>query len=171
MRTLTVSSSLAAFSTHIETNGQEILTLVKTYIPGLVGRYYGYQNIGRADLSFPALFIEPMLIDYKMVTTGKTELWITYMLEWYILENNPTDAVSLCTYVADALKKLFSNNALGDIGSGNTNKFKNNPGFWIYSEMQNIEIGRSLRNPTPQNQDRYMRAGRMRFKIQDVVTA
>jgi hypothetical protein len=170
VRTLT-TSGLGAFVTDIETKGQQILTLVKTYIPGFMGRYYGYQNIGKTDIAFPAFFVEPMTVDFKMVTTGKTELWIEYMLEWYILENSPADAVTLCTYIADALKKLFSNNALGDVGSGNTNKFKNNPGFWIYSEMLSIEIGRSLRNPTPQSQDRYMRAGRMRFKVQDVFVA
>jgi hypothetical protein len=157
--------------TDIETKGLQILSLIETYIPGFVGRYYGYKNIGRSDVSFPALFVEPMSVDFKMITTAKHEIWITYMLEWYILENNSSDAVTVCTYAADALKKLFSNNALGDIGSGNTNKFKNNPGFWIYSEMQNIEISRSLRNATPQGEDRFMRAGRMRFRVQDTFVA
>ena len=170
MKTL-LTQGLGTFATDVETKGQQILDLIGQYIPGLVGRYYGYRNIGRSDITFPAVFVEPMTIDFKMVTTGKTQLWIEYMIEWYILDNRPEDAVSLCTYAADALKKLFSNNALDDIGSGNTNKFKNNPSFWIYSEMQNIEIGRSLRNPTPQSGDRYLRAGRMRFKVQDVFTA
>ena len=172
-KTLLTSSSLGTVTTDVDTRGQEILTLIATYIPGFVGRFYGYQTIGRIDIAFPAIFVEPMTVDFKMITTGKFELWISYMIEWYILENNATDAVTLCTYAADALKKLFSNNALGDLGNTNppSNKFKNNPGFWVYSEMETIEIGRSLRNPTPQNNDRFMRAGRMQFRIQDYVTA
>ena len=165
MRTITVNGITP--TTDIETKGQAIITLVKTYIPGLVGRYYGYQNIGRKDISFPAFFVEPMNVDFKMVTTGKYHLFIIYMLEWYIVDNNSSDAVTLCTYAADALKKLFSNNALGNLN----NQFKAYDPYWIDSEMMSIEIGRSLRNPTPQSNDKYLRAGRMRFQVQDVFVA
>jgi hypothetical protein len=153
-----------------------LLDLIKTYIPGFVGHYYGFRQIGdqQNPISFPAVFVEPTSEDLRMITTGKFQLKIVYNIWVFVVDNSPDDALTLITSGMEALGKLLSNNALGDIGSGNSNKFKaytdsNNTVFWIDSEMTPIEISRSFVDAIPNSQARFMRVGMMRFEILDVV--
>lgn len=153
--------------------GQQILDLIKTYIPGFVGRYYGFRPLGSNDISYPAIFIEPSSQVPTMISTGKYHLKITYNIYWFVIENDPAAIVTLAASAAEALIKLFSNDALGDLQTANppTNKFKANAGYWLDSEMTLVEISNSFINATPNNKgtDQFMRAGIMRFEIQDVV--
>lgn len=171
----TISTTLTV-KNYIDDKAQAILSLIATYIPGFVGRYYGFRQIGSQEkpVSFPAIFLEPLSEDARMITTGKFELKIVYTLWFFVLDNSPEDALTLITSAAEALTKLFSNNALGDLGSGNTNKFKaytdgNGTVQWIDSEMTPVDISRSFVDAVPNSQARFMRAGSMRFEIQDVV--
>ena len=86
-----------------------------------------------------------------------------YNIYWYVVSNNSTDIVSLSTFCAEALIKLFSNDALGTI----SNQYKAHDGFWINSEMKSVELSQTYINAVPQNFGKYMRAGVMRFEVQD----
>lgn len=171
----TIATTLTV-KNEMDLRGQALLALIVQYIPDFVGRYYGFRQIGdqQNPISFPAVFVEPTSEDAKMTTTGKYLLLITYTIWVFVVDNSPEDCLTLITSAMETLAKLFSNNALGDLGSGNTNKFKaytagDGTVYWIDSEMTPIEISRSFVDAIPNSSARYMRAGMMRFVIQDVV--
>ncbi len=170
----TIASTLTV-TNEMDVRGRAMLDLIGTYIPGFVGRYYGFRQIGSMEkpVSFPALFIEPVSEDAKMVTTGKYEIRIVYNIYFFVIDNSSEDVLTMITSAAESLAKLFSNNALGDLGSGNTNKFKaysvGSTVYWLDSEMTPIEISRSFIDAVPNNQGKFMRAGMLRFEIQDVI--
>ena len=147
-----------------------ILNLISTYIPGLTGRYYGFRSLGSNDLSFPCVMVEPDSQNPAMLTTGKYHLRFNFSIFWFVYDNNAADVVTLATSVGEALVKLFSNDALGDLQTSNppTNRFKQYSGFWLTSEMTSVEISRTILNAYP-NRAKYMRAGIMRLMVEDVV--
>lgn len=170
----TIATSLNV-TNEIDIRGRAILDLIATYIPGFVGRYYGFRQLGSNEtpIAYPAIFVEPAGEDLRMITTGKFHLKITYNIWFFIVDNSPDDTLTLVTSCAEALAKLFSNNALGDLSTAGTNKFKaysvGSTVYWIDSEMTPIELSRSFVDAIPNSNARFMRAGNMRFEIQDVV--
>jgi len=154
---------------YFDVKGQAIVDLIKTYIPGISGVYYGFRNLGSNDLDYPCLHVEPMNQKQDMLTLGKYHLFLEYGLFFFVRDNDPESIVTLVTSLAESLKKLFSNNALGDLSTTRSNRFKAYSGYWINSEMGLLEISRSYVNATADNQNRYMRAGLLRLKVEDVV--
>jgi hypothetical protein len=154
--------------------GEALRDLIKTHL-GIQG-YYGFRSIGAADppITFPCFMVEPKAQRPSMDRLGKYRKYWDYIIYVYVTENNPDAIISLCSFVGEALVKLLSNNALGDLGSGNSNKFKTyaNPNggyYWLDSEMTSLEWSANYLNAVPNI--KYMRAGVMRFTIQDVVIA
>jgi len=154
---------------HFDVKGTAIRDLIKQYIPGIPGVYYGFRNLGANDLDYPCIHIDPMNQKAEMLTLGKYHLFLEYGLFFFVRDNDPESIVTLVTSLAESLKKLFSNNALGDLSTTRTNKFKSYTGFWINSEMGLLEISRAFVNATADTQVRYMRAGLLRLKVEDVV--
>ena len=167
MRTIVPSSSMTVVN-ETDLRGQAILALIKQYVPGFTGTYYGFRPFGADDLSFPCVMVDVVNQKPKMVSTGKYHLKFTYDIWFFVIDSSPEDVVTLTTSGMEALIKLFSNNALGDLGTANSRQFKLYPGFWIDSEMLDAQISRSLLSPLP-NKGKYMRAGWLRFEVQDVV--
>ncbi len=145
--------------------GQRILDLIKQYIPGFVGHYYGFRTIGDNQISFPAIFVEPVSQTPKMVSTGKYFITWSYNIYFYVVDNNPEDVTTLISSGAEALVKLFSNNALGTL----SNEFKADNGFWLDSEFKSVELSSTFINAVPNDLSgqQYMRAGVARFIIED----
>lgn len=166
MNTIAVSGITVV--NEFDVRGRAILALLGQYIPGFLGRYFGFKPLGDNDIQFPAIFVEPSDQIVSMIGTAKTEIKLTYDLYFYVVENNSEELATLISSCAESLIKLFSNNALSDIGSGNTNKFKAYAGFWTNSEMSGVQVSKAFQNP---NQDgpSLMRAGRMRLEIEDFV--
>lgn len=148
-------------------------------LAALIGKYlsfskvhYGFHSIGASEkLAFPAIFIEPKALKEEMITTAKFKFFITYGIYWYVRDSLPEDVVTLSTFIGEALFKLFSNNALGDLQSANppTNNFKNYSGFWLDSDFSDIRWSTNYLDPDGSKGVRYERAGRMMFQIMDVV--
>lgn len=164
----------------IETNGITVVNefdvrgialrdLIRTYIPGFSGCYYGFRSMGDNDLDYPNICIEPVFENPRMITTGKYDIHWTFNLFIFVRDNDPAAITTLITSAVESLTKLFSNNALDDLSTTFTNKFKSYPPYWIDSEMESVEISRMYVNSTPDNQNFYLRAALMRFTIQDVV--
>lgn len=158
---------LGSFVDEIDKRGQAIVSLIPTYLTG-VAAYYGFRAIGAADLNYPCVFVEPAQVEPPMISTGKTHMKFAFDLWFYVIDNNPADVVTLQTSLAWSLVKLFSNNALGDVGSGNTNQFKNYSGYWIYADTKSVQLSRTMRNPVDNSSGDYIRAGVMRLEIEDV---
>jgi hypothetical protein len=166
---VTIATTLTVVN-ETDLRGQAILNLIKTYISGLSGRYYGFRSLGSNDLSFPAVMVEPDSQNPAMLTTGKYHLKFNFSIFWFVYDNSPENVITLCTSVEEAMIKLFSNDALGDLQTANppTNRFKQYPGFWLTSEMTSVEISRTILNAYP-NRARYMRAGILHLMVEDVV--
>lgn len=146
--------------------GQALLDLILDKIAFLKKGYYGHRSIGADDIQFPCVMVEPVNTVAQMYTTAKFDLRWTFHIYFYILEDNPDDLAIKQNEVMEALIKLFSNNALDDIGSGNTNKYKANPPFWLSSEMRDMQYSSTFtwaRNDRP----KWARAGRMVLEIWD----
>lgn len=164
----TIETSGITVVNELDVRGRAILALIAQYIPGFRGRYFGFKPTGDNDIVFPAIFVDPVDESPQLATTGKYEMKWGYDLIFFAVENNPEELATLISSCAESLVKLFSNNALTDIGSGNTGKFKAYAPFWIGSEMSGVQISKAFQNPDPNNPS-LMRAGRMRLEIEDVI--
>jgi hypothetical protein len=167
--TIIETAGLATVINEFDIRGLAIRDLIKTYVPGVSGVYYGFRPLGSNDLDYPCIHIEPLMQSPKMVTTGKFHIKWEFGLFFFVRDNDPEQVVTLATSLAESLVKLFSNNALGDLSTSFSNKFKAYSGYWINSEMLNVEVSRSFVNATPDNQNRYMRAGLLRLEVEDVL--
>jgi hypothetical protein len=165
MRTL---NSQLTVKNETDVRGQAILDLIGQYIPGFVGRYYGYRSLGSHDLAFPAVMLEPDNQIPQMLTTGKYHLKFTYSIYWFFYDNSPDDIVTLADLGAENLIKLFSNNALDDLDTLHTNQFKQYSGYWLTSEILDVSTSRTILIDKP-NRPKLMRAGHMRIQIEDIV--
>jgi hypothetical protein len=154
-----------------DVKGQAIVALIKQYINGF-NTYYGFRTLGVSTekVSFPACFVDPSDQSAVMITTGKYHVRLSYDIIFYVMESSPEGVVTLATSGMEALIKLFSNNALGDLGGAGTNSFKAYSPYWIDSEMKNMRISRTFQNPGPAEKDVSMvRVGWMQLEVQDVL--
>lgn len=167
METIQVSGITVTNETRVR--GIALRDLIHLYIPGFAGCYWGFRSMGDNDLDYPCICVEPAMVDAKMVTLGKFEIWWTFNLFIFVRDNDPEGVTNLLASAVESLIKLFSNNALGDLSTTFTNKFKAYSPYWIDSEMSSAEYSRMYVNSTPDSQVAYLRAALMRFKVQDVV--
>jgi hypothetical protein len=166
-----INTSLTGVVNDTDVRGQALIQLIQQYVQ-LSGYYYGFRSIGSEDIAMPCVMVEPISKLTNMDRLGKYKIKITYNLYWFVIESNPEAIVTLCDSLSETLEKLFSNNALNDLGTANTNKFKQyaNPSggyFWLTSEMTGIRWSGTYIDAVPRG--KYMRAGMMQFVIEDVV--
>ena len=154
--------------------GQALVALIKSKLN--IQGYYGFRSLGAATppLTFPCFMVEPKGQRPTMDRLGKYRKQWDYIIYLYVTENSPEAIIGLCGFVGEALVKLLSNNALGDLNGANSSKFKQYPNpsggyYWLTSEMSSLEWSANYINATPDI--KYMRAGVLRFMIEDVVTA
>jgi hypothetical protein len=158
-----VSTTLTVIN-ETKIRGEALLALIAQYVPGIVGRYYGWRSIGTSDLNYPCAMVEPKSQVPTMVTTGKYQINLVYSIYIYAVDNTQEPLASLVTSMMETMVKLFSNNALGDM----SNKFKSYPGYWLDSEMKSITFSPYFINAAP-NTAKFMKAAVMQFEIMDVV--
>lgn len=157
-----------------DARGQQILALIQTYIQGFAGFYYGWRNPMVKDptraLAFPAVMVDPYGPQREELPGyGKVDLYLRYTIYVYVVSQDLDQAVKQQTAAMACLTKLFSNNGLTDLGSGNTGKFKTNPGYWYDSEMTDLDLSTTVPWGDP-SQAKYCRAGRLTLTVKDKVT-
>ena len=103
--------------------GKAMRDLIKQYLN--LDTDYGQLLLTTPGLRFPHIFIDPRgNDDTKLVTVGgKYEIAITFMITWFVIDNSSQDVATMSTNIGEALKKLFSVNALGDIATAHTQHF------------------------------------------------
>ena len=157
--------------------GQAMLDLITQYIT-FADSFFGFHPLGsNPQIRFPVLFVEPKSQYADMdSTTAKFWIKITYAIYWYVRDEKADDCAKLSSFIAEALIKLFSNNALGDIGTANppSNKFRNyaNPGgglYWLEAVIKSIDWSVNYLDPEVSPALRYERSGRMLVEIKDVI--
>lgn len=166
-----IPTNLTSVVNDTDVRGRALLDLIRQYIQ-IPGYYYGFRSIGAEDIAMPCVMVEPISKTTTMDRLGKYRIKITYNVYWFVIESNPEAIVSLCDELSEDIEKLLSNNALNDLGTTNTSKFKQYPNpsggyYWLTSEMTSIRWSGTYIDAVPRG--KYMRAGMMQFVIEDVV--
>lgn len=145
-----------------------LLTLCKTYIPGLPNRYKGLQPIESQGVSIPCVMLQPVSTAPAMNTTAKFQKF--YLFDFWFAVGDGTVAATVvrATDAGEIFMKLFSNNALNDRTTATpTNKFKTNGSLWVDSEMTRVEYSVPFIMEKP-NYPKYVALGNFQLKLQTV---
>jgi len=141
--------------------------LIQTYIPGMANVSYGILLPGDENIKAPCVMLQPKSKTPKMYTTAKYHTTTQIDVMYYVGDDQPTSAVIKATNVGQIFEKLFSNNALGDLGSTNSNNFKQYFPHWIDSEMSVAQFSQPYKywiNPGP----KYFAMGFFKLTLQTV---
>lgn len=147
---------------YVELRGKALRDLIKQYLN--LDTDYGQLLLTAPNLRFPHIFVDPRGNDETKLSTtgGKYEIDITYMITWFVVDNSPQDVTTMSSKIGEALKKLFSVNALDDMAGAHTQKFCAYPNFWQYSTMGAIMMPPAFPNPLSGNDtEAWMRGARM----------
>lgn len=149
--------------------GQGMAALIQKYLT--VQTSYGLRNLGDVpNLTFPIMFVEPEA-GYMpdLVMMGKYQIELTFFLFWYVSSSNPVQVIQDGTLIGHALEKLFSNNALNDLGTASppSHSFCNYPGFWTEVMNYQFKLSPTFKNPFPNPSAEHMRIGKGTVKIRD----
>ena len=148
-----------------------IKSAIKSNISYFIEIYEGHRPIGSEDVKFPCIMIEPNRAEEELYSTGKTEHRATFTIYFYIANNSRDGLVAKQSQSMNALLKLFSNNALGDLETATpTHRYKRwyetGAQYWIDSEIRGPEY-----SPTfsffLSDKEQYCRAGRFVIELQD----
>lgn len=169
-----IDNKLDTFSNETLTKLQAMDSLIKTYISGFREVYHGHRPISAAGpqgttdrLVFPCVMIEPTKDRQEMISTAKTEWHGTYQLWFYFVNNSRDGLVEMQSSGMNALLKLFSNNALGDLQTASkSDQFKIYPGYWYDSDIRDIEYSPTFSFQWP-DKAAYCRAGRFTIELHD----
>ena len=163
-----ISTNLTGVINETDVRGQAMVALIKKYLN--VQTYHGFQPLGdNPQFRYPCIFVEPAPGQVPdLATTGKYKLTINYVIYWFVLDNSAQDIVSLCTSIGENLIKLFSNNALNDLGTANppSHNFRAYEPYWTDSNMKSVSYVPTLQNVIEQHSEKYMRRGRMQIEIE-----
>jgi hypothetical protein len=164
-----VENKLATFSNLTLDKLQAMDDLITQYIGFFKKVYHGHRPIsaGQEKLIFPCVMIEPTMDRQEMITTAKTEWKGTYELWFYIVNNSRDGLVEQQTSAMNALLKLFSNNAKGDLlTASKSDNFKIYSTFWYDSEIRNIQYSPTFSFQWA-DKAAYCRAGRFTIELSD----
>lgn len=162
----TIESSLAV-TDHTALRGHQVLALIANNIQGFSTKFYDWRSLGTSpDFTFPAVSVVPESVAPVMYTLGKWRTKFNFNIYWFCTENSLEVIPDYLTFVGWALKKLFSNNANGDLSG----QHKNEPNFWFNSELGAIRYGRIFINPDePTRGSKYAQVGMVPFMVEDQI--
>lgn len=129
-----IASNLTGFVDETAVRGEAMRALIKKYLN--VETRYPFVPVGDDPTArFPIVYVQPVGQLPDLATTGKYKLTLSYAIFWYVLDNNASDAMYLATSIMENLIKLFSNNALNDLGTANppSHNFRAYEPFWTDS--------------------------------------
>lgn len=129
-----INSNLTSVVNETEVRGEAMRALIKQYLN--IDTYYSIRPVGDdPSLRFPCVFVQPLSQMPDLSTTGKYHLRLAYGIFWYCVDNVAADATSLSTSIMENLIKLFSNNALNDLGvvTPPSHNFRSYEPFWTDS--------------------------------------
>lgn len=163
----TIKSNLVGVVDETTVRGQAMAQLIQLYVN--IPTFFGLRNLGdQPALTLPVLYVEPSPgYEPSLVMTGKYEIILKYNLYWYVADNSAEDVVSLCSSIGHNLEKLFSNNALNDLGtvSPPTHKFCEYDPFWAEVMKYSFRCLPTFNNPLPNKTADFMRLGKGTVEI------
>lgn len=133
-----ISSNLTGVINETTVRGEAMQALIKRYLN--LDVYYPFVPIGdKPEVRYPCVFVQPLNQMPDLATTGKYHLTLAYAIFWYVVDNKAQDATALSTSIMENLIKLFSNNALNDLGSVTppSHHFRAYEPYWTDSNWTN----------------------------------
>ena len=146
-----------------------LLSLFGTYFPG-VKALRGWRNLGTADQDrapVPCIMVRARNVATKMETSARFTKWYEMGIVFVVGGDSPEECEVNVTGAGAFMEKLFSNNALNDRNSGNSNQFMVYPGNWLDSAMGNISFEPAFISGRPQG-PRYFAYGEFNLRLQIV---
>ena len=143
----TIQPNLTNWKDETTYRGQAMAALIKQYLN--IDTEFGLRTIGdNPQQTYPCIFVQPNKPD--LATTGKFEINLAFSIFWYVVDNSPVDIVSLAASIGHALEKLFSNNALNDLGTAAppSHSFYGYEPYWTDITDFNFKVSPTLKNPT-----------------------
>jgi len=157
-----IQSNLTGVVDEVTYRGQAMAELIKQYLN--INTAFGLRNVGDYEsLTLPIMFVEPSPgYQADLVMTGKYQIELTFGIYWYVADNNPEDVVSLSSSIGHNLEKLFSNNALNDLGTANppTHKFYEYDPYWTDVTKFSYRSLPTFKNPLTNPSAEWMRLGK-----------
>ena len=158
-----------------DVRGKAMRDLICQYITFPQKGNYGFRAEGPNPwIQYPSLFVEPKgLPKIEQVSLGHYDIKWTYAIYWYCRDNEAEQVVSQSAFIGQALIKLFSFNALDDLGAASTRQYQQYPNpsggyYWLDSDMLSVDFGTIFLDPKASGM-RFERAARMMFQIHDVI--
>jgi hypothetical protein len=162
-----IKSNLTGVVDETTNRGQAMAQLIKQYLG--IQTKYGLQNLGdNPSLTLPILFVEPSPgYAPELSSTGKYQIILTFNLYWYVVDQSPEDIVSLCSSIGHNLEKLFSNNALNDLGtvSPPSHNFCSYEPNWTDVMKYSFRCLPTFKNPLSNPTAEWMRLGKGTVEI------
>lgn len=148
-----------------------IETAITSHIPFFIAVYHGHRPISSDDIKFPCVMIEPVRADENLITVGKTEHKAEFTVYFYIVNNSRDGLIKMQSEAMNALLKLFSNNALGDLQTATpTYKYKRwyttGEQYWIDSEIKSPEYSPTF-SFLLSDKEQFCRAGKLNLELTD----
>ena len=120
----------------------EIIRIITYYIGGFKKAYTARLPLERMD--FPALVVQKARKIPIMRTNNIYEPDVYFSIFWYFTDDKIEIAEQKQREFGEALEKLFSNNALGDLDTNPSHKFIVNDPHWIDSNLTSVEYSPTL---------------------------
>ena len=162
-----IASNLTGVVDETTVRGQAMVALIKQYLN--IQTAFGLRNLGDYQgLTLPILFVEPAPgYAAEIVAVGKYQIELTFFLFWYVADSQPEDVVSLCSSIGHNLEKLFSNNALNDLGtvSPPSHSFYVYEPYWSEVMTFGFRCLPTFKNPLTNQGGEFMRLGKATVKI------
>lgn len=151
----------------------EIKRLTNLHAPDLQV-YFGVRPLFATaqGITFPCVFLDLEPTDslrQDMIGTAKTIVKFKVKLHFFVFQQSREDLLQRVLTIAEFYKKLFSNNALGDLQGGNppSNKYIVDNGFWEKATILGIRIGKPFLSPTQSKAGGFGRGGEMVLELED----
>lgn len=165
-----IQSKLTGVVPEIDNRGLAMCALISQYL--VLPVIYGRIAIGTdPKIRFPYMTVESAPgEDIEMYTMGKYQLTFSYLIDWFCIDNSPSDLTMLVNNIGENLSKLFSNNALNDLATvGATHNFDSYEPYWTEVQKFGFRSTQSFRNPLSVQKESWMRLGRATISVRSWV--
>lgn len=162
-----IQSRLVGVINETRVRGEAMAALIEQYLN--VKTYYPFRPIGNdPSIRYPHISVDPRSQEPDLASTGKYHLRLDYYIRWYAFDNSAEDLADLISSIGENLVKLFSNNALNDLGTASppSHNFCAYDPFWINVVQFPWQQTPILLNVIPGHDEKYMRVGRMPIQIE-----
>jgi hypothetical protein len=144
---------------------------VQSAITSILQEYLMVQNVSSVRLPLDQVNVWPFIIVQKnskkpvMKTTQKYTTTYNFTLWWYFAGNDPKVLEQVQHEMGEAIEKLFSNNALGDLNTSTpTKQFMQYGSLWYDTMLSSVDYSPLMQTQAIKNMN-YVMAGKVNITL------